>query len=162
ECPDELASCVMRCLEKEPEARWPTADALRRALESRTARAYRVGVGGRRSSGTRPLRAPSPAPGGGGPGGGIGTGRDPGRSQFPIPRSPNIPRRARRGEAGASKPGESGALASGGEPEIVRVTRSRFVTWISVFSGVTLVNAIQGGGLSWALFLVGEIGRAHV
>jgi len=30
-CPDDLASCVMRSLEKEPEARWPTADALRRA-----------------------------------------------------------------------------------------------------------------------------------
>src|SRR5881392_3795111 len=36
-CPDDLASCVMRSLEKEPEARWPTADALRRALESRSA-----------------------------------------------------------------------------------------------------------------------------
>src|ERR1041384_6766901 len=35
-CPDDLASCVMRCLEKEPESRWPTADALRRALESRS------------------------------------------------------------------------------------------------------------------------------
>src|SRR2546428_5019192 len=40
-CPDDLAACVMRSLEKEPEARWPTADALRRALESRTAPAYR-------------------------------------------------------------------------------------------------------------------------
>src|SRR5216684_8360106 len=40
-CPDDLASCVMRSLEKEPEARWPTADALRRALESRSAPAYR-------------------------------------------------------------------------------------------------------------------------
>src|SRR5881628_1286055 len=27
DCPDDLAACVMRCLEKEPEARWPTADA---------------------------------------------------------------------------------------------------------------------------------------
>src|SRR5207302_8601514 len=25
DCPDDLAACVMRCLEKEPEARWPTA-----------------------------------------------------------------------------------------------------------------------------------------
>src|SRR5260370_971464 len=40
-CPDDLASCVMRSLEKEPEARWPTADALRRALESRSAPPYR-------------------------------------------------------------------------------------------------------------------------
>src|SRR6266516_2488059 len=36
-CPDDLSACVMRSLEKEPEARWPTADALRRALESRSA-----------------------------------------------------------------------------------------------------------------------------
>ena len=36
ECPRELAQIVMRCLEKDPEDRWPTADALRRALETGT------------------------------------------------------------------------------------------------------------------------------
>src|SRR2546428_7792425 len=40
DCPEDLAACVMRSLEKEPEARWPTADALRRALESRATPAY--------------------------------------------------------------------------------------------------------------------------
>src|SRR6266576_18845 len=40
-CSDDLSACVMRSLEKEPEARWPTADALRRALESRSAPPYR-------------------------------------------------------------------------------------------------------------------------
>src|SRR5437667_1106989 len=55
DCPDDLAACVMRCLEKEPEARWPTADALRRALESRSAPAYRAAA--RRPSGISPLRA---------------------------------------------------------------------------------------------------------
>ncbi|MGD0484382.1 MAG: protein kinase [Gemmatimonadales bacterium] len=34
--PRELGQTVMRCLEKDPERRWPTADALRRALESGT------------------------------------------------------------------------------------------------------------------------------
>ena len=34
--PRELALTVMRCLEKDPEDRWPTADALRRALETGT------------------------------------------------------------------------------------------------------------------------------
>src|SRR6266513_1346589 len=64
-CPDDLASCVMRSLEKEPEARWPTADALRRALESRSAPPYRP----RRSVGLRgstrfgePLSPPMAAP----------------------------------------------------------------------------------------------------
>src|SRR3989440_8422962 len=40
-CPDDLAACVMRSLEKEPEARWPTADALRRALGARSAPPHR-------------------------------------------------------------------------------------------------------------------------
>ncbi len=34
ETPRELALTVMRCLEKDPEDRWPSADALRRALET--------------------------------------------------------------------------------------------------------------------------------
>jgi hypothetical protein len=34
--PHELALTVMRCLEKDPADRWPTADALRRALETGT------------------------------------------------------------------------------------------------------------------------------
>jgi serine/threonine-protein kinase len=36
ETPRELALTVMRCLEKEPNDRWPSADALRRALETGT------------------------------------------------------------------------------------------------------------------------------
>jgi len=36
ETPRDLAQTVMRCLEKDPERRWPTADALRRALETAT------------------------------------------------------------------------------------------------------------------------------
>src|SRR3989454_631109 len=50
ECPEDLAACVMRSLEKDPEDRWPTADALRRALEARSATMYRS-------------RRPSPGPG---------------------------------------------------------------------------------------------------
>src|SRR5207249_4493866 len=37
DCPEDLAACVMRSLEKDPDDRWPTADALRRALEARSA-----------------------------------------------------------------------------------------------------------------------------
>jgi len=36
EVPPEFGQTVMRCLEKDPERRWPTADALRRALETGT------------------------------------------------------------------------------------------------------------------------------
>src|SRR6266576_3233669 len=51
-CPEDLAACVMRSLEKDPEARWPTADALRRALEARSATMHKP----RRSSGPSPSR----------------------------------------------------------------------------------------------------------
>src|SRR2546426_12185471 len=61
EVPEDLAACVMRSLEKDPEDRWPTADALRRALEARSATLYKP----RRSSGPSPsrgVRAPPPPP----------------------------------------------------------------------------------------------------
>ncbi|HET8762921.1 MAG TPA: serine/threonine-protein kinase, partial [Gemmatimonadales bacterium] len=48
--PEDLALAVSRCLEKDPENRWPTADALRRALESRTVTGYEpTGLGWRAS-----------------------------------------------------------------------------------------------------------------
>ncbi len=147
DCPDDLAACVMRCLEKEPEARWPTADALRRGLESRSAPAYRrEGVPARRSSGTRALRPKAPQV--------LDRGglRPPG----PIPRSPGIPP-ARRG----SRRPLPVAQASG-EPDIVRRTRSGFVTWASVFSGVVVLDIINGGHLSWALVGIGIWGAFGV
>src|SRR5256885_8818739 len=66
DCPPDLESCVMRCLEKDPEDRWPTADALRRSLEARTATAYQPrrppAAGTRRYSGAPPLPAPPGPP----------------------------------------------------------------------------------------------------
>src|SRR5438876_1699276 len=41
DCPDDLAACVMRSLEKDPDDRWPTADALRPAPAARRAAMYR-------------------------------------------------------------------------------------------------------------------------
>ena len=39
--PEDLSLAVARCLEKDPENRWPTADALRRSLENRNVGGYR-------------------------------------------------------------------------------------------------------------------------
>lgn len=47
--PEDLALAVSRCLEKDPENRWSSADQLRRALESRS-------VGSYRPTGPRPAR----------------------------------------------------------------------------------------------------------
>ena len=130
DCPDDLAGCVARCLEKEPESRWPTADALRRALESRTAPAYRP----RRPIGSASRRSPSGLP------------PLPQAPGLPIPRSPTIPRRGR------AKPKDLAAAASG-EPEIVRKTRGSFVSWASVSAGLVVLDLMNGGGLHWSYWV---------
>ncbi|MEX2156590.1 MAG: serine/threonine-protein kinase [Gemmatimonadales bacterium] len=137
-CPDDLASCVMRSLEKEPEARWPTADALRRALESRSAPPYR-----RRSSGVRGgagtrfggggLSAPAGAGGPGGPGG-------------PLARS----ERRRTSRAAAKAKDAKAQLTRSGEPKMVATFRDAFVSWASVCGGLTVLDLIMGGGIDFS------------
>jgi serine/threonine-protein kinase len=122
--PDDLAGSVMRCLEKEPENRWPTADALRRALESRTAPAYRP----RRSTPTsRRGLAPPPLP----------------PLPSSVPRSPTIPRRGRPTKA-ANK-----VTPATGEPQIVTGVRNRLVNWAGVTGGLILLDVVTGGHLNW-------------
>ena len=121
DCPEDLAACVMRSLEKDPEDRWPTADALRRALEARSATMSRP----RRSGAASPSRAvwlPPPAA----------------RPALP---SVDRGRPSRRGRA----PRELPELAPGGEPAIVRQTRARFITWASIASGVVILHFATGG-----------------
>src|SRR5881409_4038576 len=122
DCPDDLAACVMRSLEKDPDDRWPTADALRRALEARSATMYKP----RRSSGPSPsrgVRAPPPAaPSPRGRGGGA------------------FEERARRLDRMRDRP----TLAPSGEPEIVRELRSRFVTWASVCGSLFIIDIATG------------------
>lgn len=120
DCPADLASCVMRCLEKEPEGRWPTADALRRALESRTSPPYRrraVVPAGRRS-----YRSPSPFQEG----------------SRPAPHSPPIPR---RGRGRRSLP-----TATPAEPPVVTQLRNRLVNWAGVGSALIVLDLVAGGG----------------
>ncbi|MGH7614691.1 MAG: protein kinase domain-containing protein [Gemmatimonadales bacterium] len=129
--PEDLAGCVMRCLEKEPDGRWPTADTLRRALESRTAPAFRP----RRASAGVSRRSPSGLP-------------PVAEAGLAIPRSPNVPRRTR------PKSKKELAAAASGEPEIVRKTRASFVSWVSVSGGLLLLDLMGGGGLSWAYWAI--------
>jgi len=137
-CPDDLASCVMRSLEKEPEARWPTADALRRALESRSAPPY------------RPSRRTSGGAGRGETrlgGGGAGVGGPPARLSGGG--RPSERRRASR----PTKKDPKSDLTPAGEPKMVAKFRDGFVSWASVCGGLMLIDMIQGGGLGWSLFV---------
>ncbi len=133
-CPDDLAACVMRSLEKEPEARWPTADALRRALESRSAPPYRPSrrtSGGASARGESRLGPPARAAAGG------------------RPVSPLERRRATR----AAKKDPKSELTPSGESRMVVKFRDGFVSWASVCGGLMLIDLIQGGGLGWSLFV---------
>jgi serine/threonine-protein kinase len=131
-CPDDLAACVMRSLEKEPEARWPTADALRRALESRSAPPYKP----RRATGVRSTRF-------------TGGGNE-GLAGLPAPLRREPP--AQRSRTRAAKDAKSQLTASG-EPKLVARFRDGFVSWASVCGGLMLIDMIQGGGLGWSLWV---------
>src|SRR6266702_1031632 len=143
--PDDLAACVMRCLEKDPDDRWPTADALRRALESRSATMHKP-----RRSGAASSPSPfSPAP-------------RPPRLPLPLPPAPrplvrgDAARRSRRLE----RRGELLQADTAGEPAIVRRTRARFISWASVSGGVVMLHLLTGGwdAAMWGVGVWGAFG----
>jgi len=127
--PEDLAACVMRSLEKDPDDRWPTADALRRTLEARSATMQQA----RRSSAAssaRAVRLPPALP--------------------PLPGGA-LDRRARRLERMRR---DRPTLAPSGEPEIVRELRGRFVTWASVCGSLFMIDVATGSHApSWSLFV---------
>ena len=130
--PEELAACVMRSLEKDPEDRWPTADALRRALEARSATMYQS----RRPSAPPASRELRPAP------------KSPPRSSPARP----LDRQARRIDRAGVR--DRPMLAPSGEPEIVREFRSRFVTWAAVCGSLLVIDVATGGHApSWSVFV---------
>jgi serine/threonine-protein kinase len=125
-CPEDLASCVMRSLEKEPEARWPTADALRRALESRSAPPY------------RPSRRT---------GGGIGARSETRFGPPPARMSAAGRPERRRATRPTPKRDPKSELAPNGEPRMVVKFRDGFVSWASVCGGLMFIDMLMGNGL---------------
>src|SRR5213592_2970139 len=130
-CPDDLAACVMRSLEKEPEARWPTADALRRALESRSAPPYSYRPS-RRTSGPGALARPETR-----------LGPPPARMS-----GGGRPER-RRATRPTPKRDPKSDLTPSGEPWMVARFRDSFVSWASVCGGLMLIDLMMGNGLGW-------------
>ena len=169
EVPEELAATVMRCLEKDPENRWPTADALRRGLESRTAGPYRPrSSASRHQTGTRSPQKRSTERSREHP-------RDwgewwderqsrPGHSRSDH-RRPKPPVRQRdRSRVPAKKEEESG----GGETSLVRKFRSNFASYVSVNGGLLLLNVVTTGienpwflfpAIGWGIGLASQYGK---
>ena len=151
--PEDLALAVSRCLEKDPENRWPSADALRRSLESRTVGGYRpTGTSFKARRGEGPAGArPAPAGTARPPLG--STGRRPGEAR-PGFGAPPLP--ARRGEGRPlrrdyrDRPGEN--LPDTGEPRIVQRVRGQFATWAAVSLGCFGINIATGFDFPWFLF----------
>lgn len=148
ECPEELAATILRCLEKDPENRWATADALRRALESRTSVPYRRPAGSsasrRRPSGAarrreRPWRE-----------------WDEDARPLPARRRPRdrpAPRSRRDRAERRDRPGTQPARGTeSGEPRIVRDFRSSFASYVSVNGSLLMLNLLTGIDSPWFLF----------
>ncbi len=153
--PEDLALAVARCLEKDPENRWPTADALRRGLESRTVTGYRptgttwrAGQARGGNTNQRPSTSSSRRPLTGNPRSPIGAaGNDPIPGiNLPAPRRPGGPRAADRRydrrPAWQERNEKSGEIAipDTGEPKIVQKVRAQFATWLAVNGGLFLMN----------------------
>src|SRR5205809_746194 len=147
--PEDLAACVMRCLEKDPEDRWPTADALRRALESRGATMYKPRGAVPPAARSRAERLPPARPLPSLPGADVRRPR--GRDRW---------ERGERGERGGRRR-DLAPATPGGEAAIVRDLRNRFVTWASVCGSLVVIDVATGSHLpGWSLIVAGIWGGA--
>ncbi len=178
DAPEDLVLAVARCLEKDPENRWPTADALRRALENRTVTGYRPTGTTRAKPSTQSSRLSSPAPAPRT----AGTSRAAGSSRAgtPLARRPSLERQrpggtgmqADRGnrqldrlERGNRRPvsrqgiDDNSALPDTGEPRIVVQTRAQFAKWAAVSGGLVLLDIVTGHGVpGWSIVVAGVWG----
>jgi eukaryotic-like serine/threonine-protein kinase len=167
ETPEELAATIMRCLEKDPAERWPTADALRRALDSRTSGPYRPPARRSRSSLDREA----------GPTGQRARSRrrsaDRGRPPLPSSRRGYLEKNKARHQE-ADRPRERGAAPTApgesefGEPKIVRSFRSSFASYVSVNGSLLLLNILTTGlappwflfcAIPWGMGLASQYGK---
>ena len=130
DCPEELAATIQRCLEKDAEHRWPTADALRRALETRKSVPYKPGgMGVRRRPGGMEL---------------------PARGSSPAAESERRPER-QRGRGRDRDPVPAEAIPPG-EAEVVRRFRGHFASYVSINGCLLLMNVATGITEPWFLF----------
>ena len=175
--PEDLSLAVARCLEKDPENRWPTADTLRRALENRSVSGYRPT--GQRPAAARPVTSrgtaprpvspragtagtrPRPAVGAEAARPGRGGAIEPVRPRLPVERPSQSPRwvKNERGEwVRASDLEQSGLLRDTGEPVIVQKVRAQFARWAAVSLGCFALNLATGIDSPWFLFPAAGMG----
>ena len=153
--PEDLALAVSRCLEKDPENRWPSADALRRSLESRTVSGYRpTGTSFRGQRFEAPAESRPLTGARGRPAAGTGSRRGlearPGLGPRPVP-APREARDLRRRDYRERRP-DKDQMPDTGEPRIVQKVRGQFASWAAVSLGCLGINIATGIGDPWFLF----------
>jgi hypothetical protein len=155
--PEDLALAVSRCLEKDPENRWPSADALRRALESRTVSGYRpTGTTFKGQRLDAPAESRNLAGGRPRPTAATGSRRGspfdarPGLGPRPVP-APRDERGMRRRDYRERRPDQD-RMPDTGEPKIVQKVRGQFASWAAVSLGCLGINIATGIGDPWFLF----------
>jgi serine/threonine-protein kinase len=154
--PEDLALAVSRCLEKDPQNRWPSADALRRALESRSVTGYRpTGTSFRGQRHDAPLEA-RPLAGGPRPlpplGGRRGLEGGPVIGPRPVPQRRDEVRARRRDYRDRDRRPEDLPVPDTGEPRIVQKVRGQFASWAAVSLGCLGINIATGISDPWFLF----------
>ncbi len=159
EVPEDLAATINRCLEKDPSSRWPTADSLRRALESHKSVPYRPG-------GSAPHRAARSR----GVPANRGLERARARSEAALDRGWSRrdaaldrawERRERRAARREGEFGEQGVRqypGSGAEPPMVREFRIKLGKYAAACGGLLLLNVATGIGDPWSLVFVAFAG----
>jgi serine/threonine-protein kinase len=164
DAPEDLALAVARCLEKDPENRWPTADALRRSLESRSVGNYRpTGTAWRAER--RPPTSPDRRTGTqadrplGGARRSVGTARPsaaqprPGARGLGQPLPPIARPRDRSAGPPLRRPSDDDTpLPNTGEPQIVVKVRAQFARWAAISGGLFMVNVATNIHSPWFLF----------
>jgi hypothetical protein len=158
--PEDVALAVSRCLEKDPQNRWPTADALRRALETRSVGGYQpTGLGfraaRREQTGTGGTRRERPSIGRERTGT-VGNRREQPAGRDLRPPVPPVPLRSRPFPTvpGRSRPVRSDdtPLPQTGEPEVILRARASFAKWAATSLGCFGINVATGIDSPWFLF----------
>jgi tRNA A-37 threonylcarbamoyl transferase component Bud32 len=158
--PEDLALAVARCLEKDPQNRWPTADALRRALESRSAGGYEPTASQRGSAAVGQRGGTARAPGRARPRGEAGPATD--RAPSPggpargtrvlLPRGPAAPLPRLRDRGARRHQRDDLPVPDTGEPKIIQRVRGQFASWAAVSAGCMGINVATGIDHPWFLF----------
>ena len=154
DAPEDLALAVSRCLEKDPQNRWPTADSLRRALENRSVPGYRpTGTGWKTSRAAPPIGGRPSGAARGGSGLRPAQERDRPRRSVGDVRS-NLPQRSPL----RPPPTDDTPLPNTGEPAIVLKVRAQFAKWAAISGGLFMINVATGIESPWFLIPAAGMG----